>query len=139
MMPPRPEGLEPDEELGDSDGGLVFRGDKGVLICGCFGRRPRIFPEELMKQLPKVPQSIERIPGGLDGHEKDWGRACKGGKPASANFDYAGPLSEMVLLGNLAVRFPNQQLLWDGQNLQVKNHQAANAYIRPKYREGWTV
>jgi predicted dehydrogenase len=139
MMPPRPEGLEPDEELGDSDGGLVFRGEKGVLICVCFGRRPRIFPEELMKQLPKAPQSIERIPGGLDGHEKDWVRACKGGKPASSNFDYAGPLSEMVLLGNLAVRFPIQQLLWDGQNLQVKNHQPANAYVHPKYRAGWTA
>ena len=92
-----------------------------------------------MKQLPKAPQSIERIPGGLDGHEKDWVRACKGGKPASANFDYAGPLSEMVLLGNLAVRFPNQQLLWDGQNLQVKNHKQANAFVRRKYREGWTL
>jgi predicted dehydrogenase len=139
MMPPRPEGLDADEQLGDSDGGLVFRGDKGVLICGCYGRSPRVFPESIMKNLPRTPQTIERIPGGMDGHEKDWVRACKGGKPASSNFDYSGPLSEMVLMGNLAVRYPNQQLLWDGENMQVKNHKEANTYVRRKYREGWAL
>ena len=139
MMPPRPDGLDPDEELGDSDGGLIFRGDKGVLICGCYGRSPRVFPESLRARLPKIPKTIERIPGGHDGHEKDWVRACKGGKPASSNFDYSGPLSEMVLMGNLAVRFPNQQLLWDGENMQVTNHKEANAFVRRKYREGWTL
>ncbi len=139
MMPPRPDGLDPDEPLGDSDGGLVFRGDKGVLICGCYGRSPRVFPEERMRQLHRTPKLIERIPGGIDGHEKDWVRACKGGKPASSNFDYSGPLSELVLMGNLAVRFPNQQLLWDGENMQVKNHKEANAYVHRTYRDGWTL
>ncbi|SPE60918.1 putative dehydrogenase [Verrucomicrobia bacterium] len=139
MMPPRPEGLEPDEELGDSDGGVIFLGEKGVLICGCYGLRPRVFPEAKMRDLPKTPQRLSPIPGGLDGHEKDWVRACKGGAPASSNFDYSGPLTEMVLMGNLAVRFPNRQLLWDGQNLQVTNDKDANAYVRRKYREGWTL
>ena len=139
MMPPRPKELEPDDEMGDSDGGLMFHGDDGLLICGCFGRRPRVFPEEKMKALPKTPQTIELIPGGMDGHEKDWIRACKGGKPASSNFDYAGPLSEMVLMGNLAVRFPNQQALWDGETMQVKNHKSANDFVRRKYREGWSL
>jgi hypothetical protein len=92
-----------------------------------------------MKALPKTPQVIELIPGGMDGHEKDWIRACKGGKPASSNFDYAGPLSEMVLLGNLAVRFPNQQLLWEGETMQVKNHKNATDFVRRKYREGWSL
>ena len=138
MLPPRPPELEPDDEMGDGDGGLMFHGDKGLLICGCFGRRPRVFPEERMTALPKTPQHIELIPGGMDGHEKDWIRACKGGKPASSNFDYAGPLSEMVLMGNLAVRFPNQQLLWDGEKMQVKNHAPANDWVRRKYREGWS-
>jgi hypothetical protein len=139
MMPPRPEGLEPDEELGDSDGGVVFLGDKGVLICGCYGLRPRVFPAEKMRDLPQKPQTLAPIPGGIDGHEKDWVRACKGGAPASSNFDYSGPLTEMVLMGNLAVRFPNRQLLWDGQNIQVTNDKDANAYVRRKYREGWTL
>lgn len=139
MMPARPPELEPDDQMGDSDGGLMFHGDRGLLICGCFGRSPRVFPEEKMRSLPQKPQTIELIPGGMDGHEKDWIRACKGGKAASSNFDYAGPLSEMVLMGNLAVRFPNQQLLWDGEHMQVTNHKEANAFVTRKYREGWTL
>ena len=139
MMPARPDGLDADEELGDSDGGLVFRGDKGVLICGCYGRSPRVFPESLRADLPKIPKTLDRIPGGIDGHEKDWVRACKGGKPASSNFDHSGPLSEMVLMGNLAVRFPNQQLLWDGESMQVKNNKGANGFVHRKYREGWVL
>jgi len=75
----------------------------------------------------------------IDGHEKDWVRACKGGKPASSNFDYSGPLTEMVLLGNLAVRFPEQRLLWDGPNLKVTNDDEADGYVRRKYREGWSL
>ena len=139
MMPPRPEGLDPDEELGDSDGGVIFLGEKGVLICGCYGLSPRVFPKEKRGDLPKKPQTLTPIPGGIEGHEKDWVRACKGGAPASSNFDYSGPLTEMVLLGNLAVRFPNRQLLWDGPNLQVTNDKDADAYVRRKYREGWSL
>jgi predicted dehydrogenase len=139
LMPARPDGLGPDEELGDNDGGVIFRGDKGVLICGCYGLSPRVFPESLRGDLSKVPKTIDRIPGSLGGHEKDWIRACKGGKPASSYFDYSGPLSETVLMGNLAVRFPNQQLLWDGEKMQVTNNKDANALVRRKYREGWTL
>ena len=139
MMPPRPDGLDPDEELGDKDGGLVFHGDKGILICGCYGRSPRVFPEAKMRDLPKTPQTLARIPEGIDGHEKDWVRACKGGSPSSSNFDYSGPLTEMVLLGNLAVRCPNRKLLWDGENMLVTNDKASNEFVRRKYREGWTL
>jgi len=139
MMPPRPDGLEPEEELGDEDGGVIFLGDKGVMICGCYGLRPRVFPREKMRDLPKKPQTLTPIPGGIDGHEKDWVRSCKGGARASSNFDHSGPLTEMVLMGNLAVRFPNRQLLWDGQNLKVTNDKDADAYVRRTYREGWTL
>lgn len=139
LIPSRPEALEPDEPLGDGDGGSVFIGDIGVLICGCYGRNPRVFPQEKMRELPKRPQKIERVPGGLEGHEKNWVRACKEGKPASTPFDYAGPLSEMVLMGNLAVRFPNRQLLWNGEKMEVTNDKDANACVRRQYREGWTI
>jgi predicted dehydrogenase len=138
LIPPRPDGIASDEELGDSDGGSVFVGEKGVLICGCYGRNPRVFPEEKMRDLNKTPQTLARVPGGIDGHEKDWVRACKDGKPCSATFDYAGPLSETVLMGNLAVRFPNHQLLWDGEKMQVTNDKAADAYVRREYRAGWS-
>jgi hypothetical protein len=73
----------------------------------------------------------------MDGHEQDWVRACKGGPPASSNFDYSGPLSETVLMGNLAGRFPGRELLWNGDAMEVTNDADANAYVRREYREGW--
>lgn len=139
LVPPRPRGLEPDDALGDGDGGSVFIGEKGVLIAGCYGRQPRVFPAEVMRDLPKTPQTLARVPGGMDGHEKDWIRACKDGKPASTGFDYAGPLTEMVVMGNLAVRCPNRLLLWDGEQMKVTNDPTADGYLRRQYRAGWTL
>ena len=90
-----------------------------------------------MKKYKRPPKTLERIPEGPDGHEQDWIRACKGGKPASSNFDYSGPLSETVLMGNLAVRYPGRELLWNGEAMEVTNDKDANAYVRREYREGW--
>ena len=84
-------------------------------------------------------RTLERIPKGPDGHERDWIRACKGGPPASSNFEYSGPFSETVLMGNLAVRFPGKRLLWDGEAMEVTNDEDANAYVRREYREGWRL
>jgi len=139
LMPPRPEELEEGKRMGDNDGGVLFLGDKGKLMCGCYGLEPRLIPEARMKKFKQPKPTIARIPGGQNGHEKDWARACKGGPPASSNFEYSGPMSEVVLLGNLAVRFPDQRLLWDGPNMKVTNDDDANAYVRRKYREGWTL
>ncbi|NOX65712.1 MAG: Gfo/Idh/MocA family oxidoreductase [Chlorobi bacterium] len=139
LMPPRPEELEEGRKMGDSDGGLLFIGDKGKLMTGCYGENPRLIPETKMREYKLPEPTIERIPSGSAGHEKDWVRACKGGKPASSNFDYAGPFAEMVLMGNLAVRFPNKKLLWDGPNMTVTNNVEANAYVKRQYREGWSL
>ncbi len=73
------------------------------------------------------------------GHEKNWLQAIKDGKPAISNFDYSGPFAEMVLLGNLAVRFPERRLLWDGDAMKVTNDTDAQAFVSRKYREGWTL
>ena len=62
-----------------------------------------------------------------------------GGPAASSNFDYSGPLSEMVLMGNLAVRFPDRKLLWDGEKMMVTNDTDANAYVKRQYRAGWVL
>ncbi|MGO8746554.1 MAG: Gfo/Idh/MocA family protein [Thermoguttaceae bacterium] len=139
LMPERPEALEEGRRMGDDDGGVLFLGDKGSMMCGCYGHSPRLIPESKMREYKQPPKSIDRIPGGQDGHEKDWVRACKGGKPASSNFDYSGPLSEMVLMGNLAVRFPNRKLLWNGEKMEVTNDAQANAYVRRQYRPGWPL
>jgi hypothetical protein len=139
MMPPRPEALEEGRHMGDEDGGVLFIGDKGLLMCGCYGKSPRLVPETRTREYKRPPKTLERVPGGQSGHERDWVRACKDGKPASSNFNYSGPLSEMVLMGNLAVRFPNRRLLWDGEKMQVTNDADANAYVRRQYRQGWTL
>ena len=139
MMPPRPAELEEGRPMGDSDGGVLFIGDRGLLMCGCYGRNPQLIPAARMKDFQQPAPVIERIPGDIGGHEQDWVRACKGGKPASSNFDYSGPLSETVLMGNLAVRYPNRRLLWDGEKMRVTNDAAADSYVRRHYRQGWTL
>jgi predicted dehydrogenase len=137
LMPARPAGLEPGRRMGDLDGGILLIGDGGAIIGNCYGESPRIVPESAMRKYERPPRTLERIPEGPDGHEQDWIRACKQGKPASSNFEYSGPLSETVLMGNLAVRFPGRQLLWNGEAMEVTNDTDANAYVRREYREGW--
>jgi predicted dehydrogenase len=139
LMPARPDELEAGRKMGDDDGGLLFIGDKGMMMAGCYGASPRIIPETAMRAYKKPEPTIDRVEGGIDGHEQDWVRACKGGKPASSNFNYSGPLSEMVLMGNLAVRFPDKRLLWDGEKMEVTNDSEANAYVKREYREGWKL
>ena len=68
------------------------------------------------------------------GHMEEWIEACKGGTPAGANFEYSGPLTEMVLLGNLAVR-TGKKIEWDAANLRCTNVPEANQFVRKKYRK----
>jgi hypothetical protein len=92
---------------------------------------------QLRENMPA--QTLRRIPQGTDGHEKDWIRACKeGGEAPSSNFDYAGPLTEMVVMGNLAIR-TGRPLEWDGENMKVTNFEEANKYVHYEYRQGWTL
>jgi hypothetical protein len=123
--------------MGDLDGGILLIGDEGAIMTGCYGESPRIFPESRMKSYKRPKKTIERIPEGKDGHEQDWIRACKGGKPACSNFDDSGPLTETVLMGNLAVRYPGRELFWNGAAMEITNDKDANAYVRRQYREGW--
>jgi predicted dehydrogenase len=137
LMPARPAGLEPGRRMGDLDGGILLIGDKAAILANCYGESPRIVPEAKMKEYKRPRKTLERIPEGSDGHEKDWLRACRGGKPASSSFEYSGPLSETVLMGNLAIRFPGRELFWNGEAMEVTNDTDANAYVKREYREGW--
>jgi predicted dehydrogenase len=139
LMPPRPADLEPGRRMGNDDGGILLIGEKGKIMAGCYGESPRLIPESKMKKYKLPKRTLERIPEGPDGHEQDWIRACKGGKPASSSFDYSGPLTECVLMGNLAVRFPDRPLLWNGAAMEVTNDADANAYVKRQYREGWKL
>jgi predicted dehydrogenase len=134
-MPPRPEELEPDRRLGDNDGGSLLIGDKGkILAPGWCAESPRLIPESKMKEYKLPPKTIPRSPG----HHQEWINACKGGKLPTANFDFSGPLTEVLLLGNIAIR-TGEKLLWDGPNMKITNVPEANNYVRRQYRQGWTL
>lgn len=137
LLPPRPAELDWDRRLGNDSGGILLIGDEGMIMAGCYGESPRIVPESRMRKYKRPRRYLDRIPEGPDGHEQDWIRACKGGKPACSNFDYSGPLSETVLMGNLAIRYPDRPLAWNGEAMEVTTNKDANAYVRRQYREGW--
>ena len=88
----------------------------------------------MAKEFPTPAQTIPRSAG----HHLEWIAACKGGAPAGAHFDYAGPLTENVLLGNVAIRM-GKKLDWDGPHLKCTNVPEASALLQAQYREGWTL
>lgn len=137
MQPEIPDVLE-DRRRMPAEGNF-FIGDKGMIMCSGNGTNPRLVPETAMKVFKRPPKTIKRIEGGSGGHEYDWIKACKGGDPASSNFEYSGPLTETVLMGNLAIRFPNKKLKWDGKNMRITNNDQANEFVHRKYRQGWTL
>lgn len=127
-----------DRELPDN--GHLFIGEKGKLVW--HGGGPRLIPESKMKDFKKPPQTLPRcaMMGQVDAHQKEWIAACKGGPAAASNFDHAGPLTEMVLLGNLAVfAGTGKKVEWDGPNMKVTNLTDLNRYVRREYRKGWTL
>ena len=127
LMPPRPDELKDGEVMGDQDGGCIFYGTKGKLMCGTYGKNPTLLPASEMTHFQAPEKHIRRIINGIEGHEQDWIRACKESPEnrveASSNFDYAGPFNEMVVMGILAVRLQhlNRKLIWDGANMQFSN------------------
>ncbi len=135
LMPPRPEELEPGRRMGSESGGILFVGDKGKLIAGPTGGAPRLIPESKMKKFAPPAKTIPRIEGT---HEQDWLEACRGGAAACCNFDYAGPLTETVLLGCVAVR-TRQKLYWDHENMEFKNSPEATPLLHRAYRNGWSL
>jgi predicted dehydrogenase len=138
LMPPRPRELEPGRRLDGS--GALFIGEKGTIMHGSHGAGGlRIIPETKMRAYKRPEKTLPRVKGGQSGHEQDWIRACKEGKPASSSFEYGGPLTEMVLLGVLAMRFKDMPLEWDAANLKVTNLPEADKLIHPPFRDGWTL
>lgn len=87
-----------------------------------------------MKEYGVPPKILPRSPG----HHREWIDACKGGPAAGANFDHAGPLTEMVLLGNIAIR-TGRKLYWDAENFKITNVPEANNLLHYEYRKGWTL
>jgi len=135
LLPPRPDELEDGRELDRQDGSLLV-GDKGqMLIEGWGGSSPRLIPEKRMQEYKRPPRSLPRSIG----HHNEWIAACKGNGATRSSFDFAGPLTEAVLLGTICVRMGGHKLNWDAANLKFTNSDAANALINPPYRKGWSL
>ena len=167
LLPARPDNMPDGLELGQGKNGIVFHGSKGKLICGNYGANYKLLPQEKFTNLVKPPKSVRRVDVK---HEMDWVRACKESPenrvlPAS-NFEYACPLNEMVVMGNLAVRMQGlrKTLKWDGENMVFTNladddkiivangipgadpinielnaKQFAASLVKTNYREGWDL
>ena len=135
LLPARPAELPDGQPMGNENGGVIFVGDKGkILAADENAQHPGLLPGSLANDFPKPEKSIPRSTG----HHRDWIAACKGGQPSGANFDYSGPLTENVLLGNLAIR-AGKKLDWDGPNMKSTNVPEANDLVHCQYREGWTL
>jgi predicted dehydrogenase len=137
LLPPRPEGLEDGRMMGDSGGGGLFYGSKGMLMFSTYGDNPRIVPEAKMKEYQRPEKTIPRSPG----IQLEWIEAIKAGKKSSTDFSYSGMLTEVMLLGNAAVRVQEHKtkLEWDSEKMEFTNLPEANQYLHFEYRTGWSL
>jgi hypothetical protein len=132
LMPPRPDGLEEDDQLGANGNGILFVGDKGMITCGGWAGRPTLLPGSKDEAYKRPAKTLPRSKG----HHRDWLIACKGGTPASGNFQYGAALTEVGLLGLVALRV-GKKLQWDAKAMKATNAPAADALIKESYRPGW--
>lgn len=159
IQPERPEELGANEVFGDGGNGTLFIGTKGKMMCGTYGANPQLLPTSRTKEVT-VKQTIARVPGSAEGHYAQWVEACIAGygkKEVSSPFATAGPLTEALLMANLAIRgadvrkprtdgrpgfmYPgrNIKLLWDNENMRVTNFDDVNQFVKREYRKGWTL
>lgn len=162
IQPEKPEELGPDEQMGDGGNGVIFCGSKGKMMCSTYGANPRLLPLRRNAE-DQTPVTVTRVPNGAEGHYAQWVDACiagYGSKEAgslSSPFSIAGPLTETVLMGNLAIRsadirkpskehknwydYPGRgmRLQWDGPNMRVTNFEEANLFVKRQYRAGWSL
>ena len=160
IQPQRPEELGPNELMGDGGNGTIFIGTRGKMMCATYGANPQLLPTSLTSEVT-VPQTIARVPGSAEGHYAAWVEAAMAGfgsdqaNNLSSRFDLAGYLTEIVIMGNLAIRsadiqkknskgeieYPGRhiQLLWDGPNMRITNFEDANQFVKRTYRQGWSL
>ena len=166
IRPFHPDLIPADDFLGEpgSGNGVIMVGTKGIMTCGTYGRNPQIYLKNGDKM--SMPEDFDSGNPYSDlpeqGHQVSWTEACKAGfntpehKALTSSFDYSGPLTETVLMGNLAIRSYStagdtkdrrgrpvfdgrKKLLWDGEAMQVTNYDEANAFVARPYRTGWKL
>lgn len=151
IQPPRPDELGPNEAFGDGGNGILFIGTKGKILADTYAANPRLLPTTVSYTTPK--QKYACVKGGADGHWAQWVEGCiagYGNMQMSSPFEIAGPLTEALLMANLAIRgsdlkvdnkYPgrNLRLLWDNNNMRVTNFDEVNQFVKRNYRPGWEV
>ena len=136
LMPPRPAAL-PDDVPFEREGGVIFVGERGILMHETYGRNPRIWPLDLMEQAKAVPATLPRV---AVSHEMNWADACRGQGTCCSPFEYAAPLTETMLLGIAALRSgQGRTLQYDAASMSFTNAADANALLTREYRPGWAV
>ncbi|MCW5516388.1 Gfo/Idh/MocA family protein [Muriicola sp. Z0-33] len=155
LLPDLPDELQDGETIGDGGGGSIFYGSRGILICDTYSRNARLLPSKTMKLLNAPAPYLKRIEGDIGGHQSNWVEGCLNGTETSSDFKRSGPLTEAVLMGNLAIKsfqfkvknangrgftYPGRRkILWDGENMRVTNYEKANEWVKGTYRKGWEL
>ncbi|SHM77629.1 Oxidoreductase family, NAD-binding Rossmann fold [Cyclobacterium lianum] len=161
IKPSRPEELGPNEQMGDGGNGVIIEGTRGKMMCSTYGIDPKLLPTSINESINVAP-TLPRVEGAIGGHYAQWVNACIAGhgskeyQELSSPFSIAGPLTESVLMGNLAIRsydyreekadgngynYPGRDisLLWDGKNMKITNFEPANQFVSKTYREGFEL
>jgi hypothetical protein len=145
LMAPRPDILPEDVPL-DRGGGVIFIGEKGILVHGTYGSNPKLYPASLMEAAAKVPQTYPRIETSGEGmqrsakHRMNWAKAIMGKEKNTCPFEYASRLTETMLLGNVAMKAgQGKRIYYDGEAGRITNNNDANQYLQREYRKGWSL
>jgi len=158
IMPDLPPELADGEIPGGNGGGSIFHGSEGIMVTDTYSGNPRLLPSEKMTRFLPPPPSIPRV---TTTHQGEWVEAILSGTgKTSSPFSYGGPLTEAVLMGNLAIKayqyktlkegkkvgdwdpynYPGRKnILWDGNNMKVTNWEEANLWVKRDYRAGWEL
>ena len=157
IRPAHPDLIPPNDFLGDpgNANGVMMIGEKGIITTGVYGYNPRLYKKGQAVRTYEQPKSNEAE----HGHQRKWIDAVKAGfnsdqhKALTSSFDYAGPLTETVLMGNIAIRsyllrrgsgrnteyYGQKKLLWDGNAMKITNLEEANQFVGRDYRKGWEI
>ncbi len=136
LRPPRPKAIKAGDVMGPN--GILLVGEDDAVLMSDWNSW-QLYPEQRAKDYGAPPKKLARSPG----HHVEWIEACKGGSVAGSNFDVAGPMTEAILLGNVALRSQMREPLtraaleWDAEKLAFTNNPAANQFLRREYRDGW--
>ncbi len=163
IKPFHPDIIPADHDIGESGSGngVMIIGTKGVMTCGTYGLEPKMYKKD--GEVLTMPKDFESVNPYLDkpefGHQHAWAEACKAGydskehQSLTSSFDYAGPMTETVLMGNLAIRsyglmrekkgrreyYGRKKLIWDGEKMEITNFDDANQFVSRPYRKGWKL